>query len=55
MKPKTFEAFIYNREAFLKKKLEREFHSKTAHRLQEVKYLKSQLQAMLKEMKNELH
>jgi hypothetical protein len=55
MKPKTFEAFIYNREAFLKSKLDRDYDAKTAHRLQEVKYLKSQLRAMLKEMKNELY
>lgn len=53
MKPKTVEAFIYNREAFLKKKLDRDYNAKTAHRLEEVRYIKRQLQAMLREVKDD--
>ena len=53
MKPKTVEAFIYNREAFLKRRLDRDYNAKTAHRLEEVRYIKRQLQAMLREVKDD--
>jgi hypothetical protein len=53
MRPKTIEALLYNREAYLKNKLDKEYNAKTAHRLQEVKYIKDQLKIMLKEVKYE--
>jgi len=53
MKPTTLEALIYNREARLKDRIERIGGVKDKIRLEEVRYLKKQLQEMLKNLRGQ--